>query len=59
MDDVPIVQEYSDVISKDLPGVPLERHVEFRIDLVPGAAPIAKAPYRLAPSNIQELSTRL
>ena len=39
--------------------MPLERQVEFRIDLVPGAAPIAKAHYRLAPPEMQELSTQL
>ena len=33
--------------------------MEFRIDLIPGATPIAKAPYRLAPPKIRELSTQL
>ena len=58
-DDVIIVRDYSDVFLEYLPGVPLERQVEFRIDLVPGAAPIAKAPYQLAPTEMQELSTQL
>ena len=49
VDDVPVVREYPDVFPEDLPGIPPERQVEFRIDLVLGAAPIAKAPYRLAP----------
>nr|GEX21544.1 putative reverse transcriptase domain-containing protein [Tanacetum cinerariifolium] len=44
---------------KDLPGLPLARQVEFQIDLVPGAAPVARAPYRLAPAEMQELSTQL
>ena len=47
--EVPVVREFPDVFPKELPGVPPERQVEFRIDLVPGAAPIARAPYRLAP----------
>ena len=47
--DVPTVQEYPDVFLENLPKVPSERQVEFRIDLVPGAAPISKTPYRLAP----------
>ncbi|GJW88868.1 putative reverse transcriptase domain-containing protein [Tanacetum coccineum] len=51
--DVPIVREYLDVFSEDLPGIPPNRQVEFRIDLVPGAAPIAKTPYRLAPTEMQ------
>ncbi|KAJ9563654.1 hypothetical protein OSB04_008814 [Centaurea solstitialis] len=57
--DVPVVSEYPDVFPDDLPGVPPERQVEFRIDLVPGAAPIAKALYRLAPPEMQELSKQL
>ncbi|GJZ87573.1 putative reverse transcriptase domain-containing protein [Tanacetum coccineum] len=46
-------------IPKDLPRLPPSRQVEFQIDLVPGAAPVARAPYRLAPSELQELSTQL
>ncbi|KAJ9544424.1 hypothetical protein OSB04_024131 [Centaurea solstitialis] len=46
-------------LPEDLPGIPPERQVEFRIDLVPGAAPRAKTPYRLAPPEIQELSNQL
>ncbi|GJW61030.1 putative reverse transcriptase domain-containing protein [Tanacetum coccineum] len=44
---------------KDFPGLPPARQVEFQIDLVPGAAPVARAPYRLSPSELQELSTQL
>ncbi|CAH1418425.1 unnamed protein product [Lactuca virosa] len=43
--DVPVVREFADVFPEELPGIPPERQVEFRIDLVPGAASIAKAPY--------------
>ncbi|GKG07321.1 hypothetical protein Tco_0330290, partial [Tanacetum coccineum] len=43
----------------DLPGIPLARQVEFQIDLIPGAAPVARAPYRLAPSEMKELSDQL
>nr|GEV69813.1 reverse transcriptase domain-containing protein [Tanacetum cinerariifolium] len=42
-----------------LPGLPPPRQVEFRIDLVPGAAPVARAPYRLAPSEMKELENQL
>ena len=59
VDKVPIVREFVDVFPEELPGIPPERQVEFRIDLVPGAAPIAKAPYRLAPLEMQKLSTQL
>ncbi|KAJ9539497.1 hypothetical protein OSB04_032230 [Centaurea solstitialis] len=57
--DVPVVCEFPDVFPEDLPGIPPERQVEFRIDLVPGAAPVAKTPYRLAPPEMQELSNQL
>ncbi|GKG12329.1 hypothetical protein Tco_0346566, partial [Tanacetum coccineum] len=53
LEDVPIVREFPE----DLPVLPPARQVEFQIDLVPGAAPIARAPYRLAPAEMQELST--
>ncbi|GJX92610.1 putative reverse transcriptase domain-containing protein, partial [Tanacetum coccineum] len=55
LEDVPIVQEFPE----DLPGLPPARQVEFQIDLVPGAAPVARAPYRLTPAKMQELSTQL
>ena len=57
VDEVPIVHEFLDVFPEELSGVPPERQVEFSIDLVLGAAPIAKAPYRLAPLEMQELSS--
>ncbi|GKA20970.1 putative reverse transcriptase domain-containing protein [Tanacetum coccineum] len=59
LEDVPIIQEFSKVFPEDLPGLPPARQVEFQIDLVPGAAPVARAPYRLAPAKMQELSTQL
>ncbi|GJT01536.1 putative reverse transcriptase domain-containing protein [Tanacetum coccineum] len=59
LEDVPIVQEFAEVFPKDLPRLPPARQVEFQIDLVPGAAPVARAPYRLAPAEMQELSTQL
>ncbi|GJT29269.1 reverse transcriptase domain-containing protein [Tanacetum coccineum] len=47
--DVPELFRISEVFPEDLPGIPPTRQVEFRIDLVPGATPVARAPYRLAP----------
>ncbi|GJR10543.1 putative reverse transcriptase domain-containing protein [Tanacetum coccineum] len=58
-DDVPIVQDFLEVFPEDLPGIPPTRQVEFQIDLIPGAAPVARAPYRLAPSEMKELSDQL
>nr|GFC50139.1 putative reverse transcriptase domain-containing protein [Tanacetum cinerariifolium] len=46
-------------VELDLPGLPPIRPVEFQIDLVPGAAPVARAPYRLAPSEMKELAEQL
>nr|GEX80345.1 hypothetical protein [Tanacetum cinerariifolium] len=57
--DVPIVQDFPEVFPEDLPGLPPARPVEFQIDLIPGAAPVARAPYRLAPSEMKELSEQL
>ncbi|GJR13934.1 putative reverse transcriptase domain-containing protein [Tanacetum coccineum] len=59
LEDVPIVQNFPEVFPEDLPGLPPTRQVEFQIDLVPGAAPVARAPYRLAPSEMKELSEQL
>ncbi|GKB76225.1 putative reverse transcriptase domain-containing protein, partial [Tanacetum coccineum] len=59
LEDVPTVQEFLEVFPEDLPGFLPMRQVEFQIDLVLGAAPMARAPYRLAPSELQELSTQL
>ncbi|GJY49598.1 putative nucleotidyltransferase, ribonuclease H [Tanacetum coccineum] len=47
--DVPVVRDFLEVFPQDLPGLPPTRQVEFHIELIPGAAPIARAPYRLAP----------
>ncbi|GJV12052.1 reverse transcriptase domain-containing protein [Tanacetum coccineum] len=59
LENVPIVQDFPEVFPEDLPGLPPTRQVEFQIDLVPGAAPVARAPYRLAPSEMKELSEQL
>ncbi|GJT09374.1 putative reverse transcriptase domain-containing protein, partial [Tanacetum coccineum] len=57
--DVPTVRDILEVFPEDFLGLPPTRQVEFQIDLVPSAAPVARAPYRLAPSKLQELSTQL
>nr|GFC67074.1 putative reverse transcriptase domain-containing protein [Tanacetum cinerariifolium] len=54
-----VFRDYPEVFPKDLPGLPPARPVEFQIDLIPGAAPVARAPYRLAPSEMKELSEQL
>ena len=54
-----VVGEFPDVFPSVLPGLPPDRELEFIIDLVPGAAPISKAPYRLAPLLMEELKSQL
>nr|GEY48993.1 putative reverse transcriptase domain-containing protein [Tanacetum cinerariifolium] len=56
LEDVPIVRDFPEVFPEDLPGLPPIRLVKFQIDLAPGAAPVARAPYRLAPSEMKELN---
>ncbi|GJY69199.1 putative reverse transcriptase domain-containing protein [Tanacetum coccineum] len=55
LEDVPTIWNFPKVFLEDLPGLPPTRQVEFQIDLVPGAAPVVRAPYRLAPTELQEL----
>ncbi|GJR72197.1 putative reverse transcriptase domain-containing protein [Tanacetum coccineum] len=62
LEDVPVVQEFPEVFPEDLPGIPPTRQVEFRIDLVPGATPIAIAPAPISiskPSKIRNLAEQL
>ncbi|GKB84021.1 putative nucleotidyltransferase, ribonuclease H [Tanacetum coccineum] len=59
LSDIPIVRDFEDVFPDDLSGLPPQRQVEFCIDLIPRATLVAKSPYRLAPSEMQELSEQL
>ncbi|GJU83154.1 putative reverse transcriptase domain-containing protein [Tanacetum coccineum] len=59
LEDIPVVREFPEVFPKDLPGLPSVRQVEIQINLIPGTTPVARAPYRLAPSKMQELSNQL
>ncbi|GJV59026.1 putative reverse transcriptase domain-containing protein [Tanacetum coccineum] len=59
LEDVPVIRDFPEVFPEELPGLSPPRQVEFRIDLIPGAAPVARAPYCLAPSEMKELSVQL
>nr|GEZ79243.1 putative reverse transcriptase domain-containing protein [Tanacetum cinerariifolium] len=59
LEDVPVIHDYPEVFPKDLSGLPPARTVEFQIDLIPGAASVARAPYRLALSEMKELLEQL
>nr|GEX06855.1 hypothetical protein [Tanacetum cinerariifolium] len=54
--DIPIIQDFPKVFSEKLPDLPPARLIEFQIDQIPRVAPVARAPYRLAPSEMNELS---
>ncbi|GJT32650.1 putative reverse transcriptase domain-containing protein [Tanacetum coccineum] len=59
LEDVPIVQDFPKVFPEELPGIPPIRKVEFQINLIPDVARVAQTPYRLAPSEMKELSNQL
>ncbi|GJW19205.1 putative reverse transcriptase domain-containing protein [Tanacetum coccineum] len=59
LSNISVLRDFVDVFSEDLSRLPPQRQVEFCIDLVPGATPVAKSPYLLAPSEMQELSEQL
>jgi hypothetical protein len=54
-DGIRVVFEFPDVFPDDLPGMPPDRDIEFSIDLLPGTAPVAKRPYRMAPVEHEEV----
>jgi hypothetical protein len=53
--DIPIVSDFPNVFPNDLPGLPPDRDVEFKIELLPGTAPISRRPYRMPPNELAEL----
>jgi hypothetical protein len=57
--DIPIVCKFPDVFLDNLPGLPLDRDVEFKIELILGTAPISKRPYRMPLNELAELKTQL
>nr|GEW83103.1 putative reverse transcriptase domain-containing protein [Tanacetum cinerariifolium] len=59
LEDVSLIRDSPEVFPDELPGLPPPRKVKFRIVLIPGAAPVARAPYRLAPSEMKEFSEQL
>nr|GFD06295.1 putative reverse transcriptase domain-containing protein [Tanacetum cinerariifolium] len=59
LDDIRVVQDFPEIFPDDLSGLPPVREIEFRIDLIPGALPVVKSPYRLALSEMSELSSQL
>ena len=58
-EDIEVVKEFLDVFPEEIPEMPPKRTIDFTIDLVPGTAPISKAPYRMAPAEMSELKDQL
>nr|GEY52210.1 putative reverse transcriptase domain-containing protein [Tanacetum cinerariifolium] len=58
-EEIVVVKDFPEVFLDDLSGLPPIREIEFRIELIPGATPVAKSPYRLTPSELEELSGQL
>ena len=56
VDRVPVVCEFPNVFSEELPGLPPDREIEFCIDVVPGTDPISMPPYRMAPTELKKLN---
>nr|GEX63229.1 hypothetical protein [Tanacetum cinerariifolium] len=59
LDGIRVVQDFPEAFLDDLSGLPPVREIKFRIDLIPGALPVVKSSYRLAPSEMSELSNQL
>ena len=59
IEDIPVVREYADVFSDDLPGMPPDRDIKFVIELQPGTAPSSRRPYRMPPKELAELKIQL
>jgi hypothetical protein len=59
LEDIHVIREFPDVFPDDLPGMPPERAIEFKIELQPGTTPIAKAPYKMSPMEMKELKIEL
>ena len=55
VENIPLVREFSDVFLEELPSIPLEREVDLSIEIIPVTAPISRAPYRMALSELKEL----
>ncbi|GKF21812.1 putative reverse transcriptase domain-containing protein, partial [Tanacetum coccineum] len=58
-EEIVMLRDFSEVFPDDLFGLPPIREIEFPIELIPGATPVAKSPYHLAPSEMEELSGQL
>eukprot|EP00253_Pinus_taeda_P006262 PITA_06262 len=59
LNNIPVIQEFTDVFPEEIPGLPPQRNIDFTIELVPGAAPVSRAPYRMSVPELTELKMQL
>src|SRR5438105_11867909 len=59
LEEIPVVRDYPNVFPKELPGLPLERAVEFSVELLPGTAPVFRRPYKMPPNDLAEMKVQL
>eukprot|EP00253_Pinus_taeda_P005458 PITA_05458 len=59
LDNIPVVQEFTDVFPEEVPGLPPKRDIDFTIELIPGVAPVSRAPYRMSVPELTELKMQL
>eukprot|EP00253_Pinus_taeda_P018413 PITA_18413 len=59
LNNIPVIQEFTDVFPEEIPGLPPRRNIDFTIELVPGAAPMSRAPYRMSVPELTELKMQL
>ena len=55
LDDYQVLQEFKDVFPDEIPGLPPKRDIDFTIELVPGAAPVSRTPYRMSTPEMLEM----
>ena len=59
LDHLPVIKEFADVFPEEIPGLPPKRDIDFTIELIPGAAPVSRTPYRMSVPELTELKMQL
>eukprot|EP00253_Pinus_taeda_P026738 PITA_26738 len=59
LNNIPVIQEFTDVFPEEIPGLPPRRNIDFTIELVPGATPVSRAPYKMSVPKLTELKMQL
>ena len=59
LEDIAVIKEFLDMFLEELPGLPPEREVDLFVEILPGTAPISRAPYRMAPTELNKLKIQL